>query len=129
MKQNVVALIKQTLDKSLPFLLLRGLDANARAEGDIDILVPQGHAVPACQLLAEAARQDGWYVLSFRNIGYLASIVLVCPGNDGPDSSIKIDYFSGLEWYGVGSGSLSSRFFEEVFPKCKCLLEQYSRLV
>lgn len=119
MKQDVIALIRKTLLGQMSFLVLRGHDDHARAEGDIDILVPRGQAVFACRFVAESARCNGWYLLSFRYIGYLASIVLVRPADNGHDAAIKIDFFSGLEWYGVGDGSVSARFFERILPEAQ----------
>lgn len=117
MKQKLIALTRQALAGTMPLLVLRGVDSVARLEGDVDILVPSGQAVRACYLLATVARQEGWFLLSFRNIGYLASIVLVKPEESGNDTVIKIDFFSGLEWYSVGSGVVSARFFMQVLPE------------
>lgn len=117
MKQKLITLTQQALVDKIPFLVLRGGDALSRPEGDIDILVPSGQAVQACYLLATVARQAGWFLLSFRNIGYLASIVLIKPDESGNDTAIKIDFFSGLEWYGVGTGVVSTRFFTQVLPE------------
>ncbi len=116
MKKEMIFLAHQALAGTMPLLDLRGNDAYTRIDGDIDIIVPAGQAVAACFLLSEAARKAGWFLLSFRNIGYLASVVLTKPSDDGADAAIKIDFFSGLEWYGVGSG-VSARFFEQVLPE------------
>jgi hypothetical protein len=117
MKQEMIMLACQAFVGKLPLLVLRGNDVEARAEGDIDILVPAGQAVIACHLLSAEARSAGWFLLSFRNIGYLASVVLTKPSEDGNDAAVKIDFFSGLEWYGVGSGVVSARFFGQVLPE------------
>lgn len=94
-------------------LELRGGDWNARPGGDIDILVPSRQAVSACLLLVVAARDTGWYLASFRDIGYLAQVVLVRPAYE-EDEAIKVDFFAGFEWYGVGSDVISRRFFKIV---------------
>lgn len=112
MKRELIELARQALGGSLPMLELRGMDAQARAGGDIDFLVPSGRAREACLRLADAARTRGWHLLAFRDIGYLAQIVLVRLGAN--DEAIKVDFFSGFAWYGVGSDVVSREFFEMV---------------
>lgn len=108
----------KALEMVMPLLVLHDGDTMMRPEEtSIDILVPSGQAVQACYLLAIAARQEGWFLLSFRNIGYVASIVLVKPVESGDDVAIKVDFVSGLEWYGVGSGVVSARFFAKALPE------------
>jgi thymidylate kinase len=114
MKQEVIDLIRRALAGSMPMLVLRGSDTHARVGGDIDILVPSREALRACLLLADAARIAGWRLAGFRDIGYLAQVVLVRPGNEKEDEAIKIDFFAGFEWYGVGSDAISRRFFKIV---------------
>ncbi len=91
-----------------------GGDGHARTGGDIDILVPSRQAVSACLLLAKVARDAGWCLANFRDIGYLAQVVLVRPGHEKEDEAIKVDFFAGFEWYGVGSDVISRRFFKIV---------------
>ncbi len=93
-------------------LLLRGTDIHARTGGDIDILVPSRQAVRACLLLAWAARAKGWYLAFFRDIGYLAQVVLIRQDYKNEDVALKVDFFAGFEWYGVGSDIVSQRFFK-----------------
>ena len=112
MKQVVVEMIRTALAADIPMLVLRGVDEHARPGGDVDVLVPSRHAVRACQRLAATARAAGWYLAAFRDIGYLAQVVLVRPGLGGADEAIKVDFFSGFEWYGVGSDGTSRRFFD-----------------
>lgn len=112
MKQEIIELIIQAFSNKMPMLVLRGGDVHAHLEGDIDILVPSRSAVKACFLLAQAARVTGWYLIGFRDIGYLAQVLLVrhIPGKE--DESIKVDFFAGFEWYGVGADIVGRRFFE-----------------
>lgn len=111
MKQELISLIHNALAERIPMLELRGRDGHSRAGGDIDILVPSRQALSACLLVTVAARDAGWYLTSFRDIGYLAQVVLFRPGYE-KDDAIKIDFFAGFEWYGVGSDVISRRFFK-----------------
>jgi thymidylate kinase len=115
MKQEIIDLATRALSNKMPMLLLRGDDVHARAEGDIDFFVPSRQAVKACLLLANAAREMGWYLIAFRNIGYLAQMLLVKPSHGREDEAIKVDFFAGFEWYGVGSDIVSRRFFKIVY--------------
>lgn len=111
-KGEMAALIESALKVRMPMLLLRGTDSSARVDGDIDVLVPFGQAEAACRLVADAAVEFGWQLAGFSDIGYLAQVVLVRSGADGYQA-VKVDFFSGMEWYGVGTGALSRRFFAE----------------
>lgn len=112
MKQEIIDLARNALAGSIPMLVLRGVDEQARSGGDIDILVPSRQAKRACGLLAEAANSAGWFLAFFRDIGYLAQVVLIRPGQECADEAIKVDFFAGFEWYGVGSDVVGRRFFE-----------------
>ena len=101
MKQEVIGMICRALEGHMPMLVLRGGDAQAREGGDIDILVPSWRPLAACQLIADAAKESGWYLCGFRNIGYVVSLTLCRPKNSGVDDAIKLDLISGLEWYGI----------------------------
>lgn len=114
MKEALISLVEGALAQSMPLLVLRGGDILARADGDIDILVPQGRSIQACLLLVTAAKQEGWALLSFRDIGYVSSVVLVMVKEEGNDIAVKVDFVSGLEWFGVGDGTVSARFFEHL---------------
>ncbi len=108
----------KALKMIMPFIVLHDGDTMLFPEaGGIDIMVPSGRAVQACNLLATAARQEGWFLLNFRNISYVASIVLVKPVESGDDIAIKVDFISGLEWYGIGSGVVSAWFFAQALPE------------
>ncbi len=111
MKLAAIALVKEALSGRIPMLILRGDDPLARKEGDLDILVPSGLSVKACQLIAGIAKAAGWYLLCVRNIGYVVSVTLVKPAVDGCDTAIKLDLISGLEWYGIGSGECTREYF------------------
>ena len=113
MKQEVIDLIDSALAGHMPMLVLRGGDSQARNGGDIDILVPSRDALRACQLVSELARTAGWRLAGFRDIGYMAQVILVRPGCE-VDDAIKVDFFAGFEWYGVGSDAVSRRFFKIV---------------
>ncbi len=100
-------------------LFLRGLDPAARSEGDLDVLVPKGRAIEACRLLAAAAQNAHWYTVSFRNIHYLAQLLLIPPSLEA-DQAVKVDFFSGLEWYGIGKGTVSKRLFDHLEDTQTC---------
>lgn len=113
MKAEIEAFITQALTPTISFLFLRGNDTQTRSEGDLDILVSNTQIVLACQLLAERAHKNGWYVLFFRNIGYCAQVVLSRPAPDGEVHSVKVDFIAGLEWYNAGSGDLTTSLFKD----------------
>lgn len=110
MKIELDALVTRALFTVMPVLPLRGADAFAREGGDLDYMVPPGRAVAACRQVAETAIAEGWFLTSFRNIGYLAQIVLIRPRAD-VDDAMKIDFFDGLRWYGVGYDVAGHRLF------------------
>ena len=112
MKQAIRELARKALAGNMPMLILRGGDEQDCAGGDIDILVPSGESIRACQLIVEQAKQAGWYLAGFKDIGYVASIILLRPGANGCDDAIKLDLISGLEWYAMGDGSATNKFFE-----------------
>lgn len=114
MKAELVGLVKDALRGNVPVLELRGGDALARAGGDLDFMVPPSRAVVACALVVRAAVAGGWYVVSFRDIGYLAQVVLVRLHDDGSAGAMKLDFFNGLCWYGVGRDDAGRRLFEQL---------------
>lgn len=116
MKTELTALVKKALSGTMPVLTLRGADALARDGGDLDFIVPPGHAVAACNVVSRAAHAEGWYLVGFRDIGYLAQIVLIRPVLGGADESLKIDFFDGLRWYGVGTDVAANRLFDALTP-------------
>jgi thymidylate kinase len=124
MKTEIATLVERALVGAMPFLALRGLDSQARTGGDLDYLVPSGAAVRACQLVAAIAREQGWLLLQFRDIRYLATVVLTRPSRSGHDPAVKVDFFSGLEWYGVGDGSVTARLFDDVVAKARSAEER-----
>jgi thymidylate kinase len=111
-KQEVIEIVRKALNCRMPMLILRGADNHARVGSDIDILVPSSKSVMACLLIAVQAKQSGWYLAGFKNIGYVASVTLMRPGLSRCDDAIKLDLIAGLEWYGVGSGTVTNKFLE-----------------
>lgn len=116
MKLEVTELVKRSLAGVIPVLGLRGADTHAREGGDLDFIVPPGHAVAACEVVAKAALAEGWFLLGFRDIGYLAQIVLIRPAANDADNALKIDFFDGLRWYGVGTDVAGHRLFAQLLP-------------
>ncbi len=116
MKLEVTELVKRSLADVMPVLGLRGADAHAREGGDLDFIVPPGNAVSACRLVAKAALAEGWFPVGFRDIGYLAQIVLIRPTTLGDDDALKIDFFDGLRWYGVGVDIAGHALFDRLLP-------------
>jgi thymidylate kinase len=114
MKREVSTLISEVLSGEMPVLALRGADEFAREGGDLDFMVPPGKSVAACGVVAKAAHKNGWFLAGYRNIGYLAQIVLIRPVPGGSDDAIKVDFFDGLRWYGVGTDVAGSRIFESL---------------
>ncbi|MEQ9007460.1 MAG: hypothetical protein RLP12_06220, partial [Ekhidna sp.] len=117
MKDLIIQGVSESIEKEMPFLILRGNDDEARFAGDIDILVPKGEANRACLLSSSFFCLKGWKLLSYRDIGYLSTITLTLITSDS-NTAIKVDFFSGLEWYGIGSGRISRKFFGEILPSC-----------
>lgn len=116
MKHEMSALIGDALSGVMPALALRGADQFACEGGDLDFIVPPGQAVTACNVVAKAAHERGWFLAAFRDIGYLAQIVLMRPVAGYVDDAIKIDFFDGLRWYGVGTDTAGHRLFESHVP-------------
>ena len=116
MKAEMNALVLRALTGIVPILNLRGVDALARDGGDLDYMVPVGEAIGACRLVADAALAEGWFLTDFRNIMYLAQIVLIRPGNSGLDQSVKLDFFDGIRWYAVGEDVAGQQLFNTLMP-------------
>ncbi|MGE4095780.1 MAG: hypothetical protein AB7G75_33615 [Candidatus Binatia bacterium] len=95
----------------MPALPLRGADKLAREGGDLDFVVPPGFAATACKVVATVARAEGWFVLQFRDVGYLAQIVLVNQLTGTAPTAFKIDFFDGVRWYGVGRDIVGDGLF------------------
>jgi thymidylate kinase len=111
LKKTIIDLVGHSIGSSMPFLVLRGADEMARPDGDLDFIVPEGQAIHACKLVTEEALKNGFYLIGYRNIGYLAQIILVNPTSSNHDEVIKIDFFDGVRWYGVGLDSLGKKIF------------------
>jgi hypothetical protein len=94
------------LQGSVPVHVLRGLDDHARAGGDIDLIVPPGRAHRACMVASQAALENGWFLVGFRDIGYVCSVTLMKPGENASDEAVKLDFVNGIAWYGIGLDQL-----------------------
>lgn len=116
MKLEVTKLVKKSLAGLIPVLVLRGADSLAREGGDLDFIVPSGQAVAACEVVAKAALAQGWFLVGFRDIDYLAQIILIRPVDSGDDEALKIDFFDGLRWYGVGADVAGQLLFNKLLP-------------
>ncbi|MEP4147181.1 MAG: hypothetical protein ABJL54_08150 [Halioglobus sp.] len=114
MKMEVSNLVTDTLSAKMSLIPLRGTDERAREGGDLDFLVPPGEAIRACGIVAREAEKNGWSLILFRDIDYLCQIVLVRPALGRDDEAIKIDFFDGLRWYGVGNDIAGTRLFQLV---------------
>jgi len=101
----------------MPVIALRGTDKLSRKGGDLDFMVPPKKAVNEKNIIDKVAQGKGWFIAGFNDIGYLAQILLIRPVPNGVDDAIKIDFFDGLRWYGVGSKLVDRRLFELLVPK------------
>jgi thymidylate kinase len=110
-KRETGNLVREALYGVMPVLELRGNDELARVGGDLDFMVPPGKAVAACAAMAQAARVHGWRVVAFRNIGYLAQVVLADTRGGTTSAAIKLDFFDGLRWYGIGRDVAAEHLF------------------
>ena len=103
-KATLMRRILAVLSPAMDVLELRGADEGAREGGDLDLLVPSGRALDACSLLADALAQEGLYVIAFRDIGYIAQVVILRRGTgQAGDIATKVDVWNGLHWRGLGS--------------------------
>lgn len=114
LKHDIYKIVTDALFDNIKFLELRGFDSLARKDGDLDFLVPVGFSVKACLLVAKEAIRLGWFLTGFKNIGYISQIVLVRPAAKNADDAIKIDFFDGVSWYGVGDCDASFLMFEMI---------------
>ena len=114
LKDKIQKIIESSLSPITDFVVLRGNDLLARDKGDIDVLVPNSYCLKACQAFIRLGERDGWRVLYFRNIRYLAQVVLCQALSNEETLAVKVDFFGGLEWYGVGSGKITERLFSKV---------------
>lgn len=114
MKNSVNLLICNSLRGLVPVLPLRGLDSFSSRGGDLDYLVPKGFSVVAARKVAENAIQNGFWLVGFRDIGYISQIILVRPSASGVDDTLKVDFFNGISWYGVGKDWVGGKVFEGI---------------
>jgi hypothetical protein len=100
----------------MEYLVLRGLDEHARADGDIDVLASSGCSGHALFRVAERAVNAGWTVAGVRDIGYLTQICLVQRwGEDKAHRAVKVDFFNGAAWMAVGQDPLGNAIFEGLY--------------
>ena len=113
MKQLIIQKAYEVFKGIYPILLLRGNDAQARIDGDIDFIVPFGKGNDASMRLIAALRSEGWRILSFRDIGYLVTFTVVLL-NGVESHAIKVDIFNGLSWRGLGADRSNRTFFDKL---------------
>jgi thymidylate kinase len=111
MKDEVANLIREALTDVIEHLILRGTDPLAAAGGDIDVLVTRSQTRRAAMRILDCAPSLGWHVIRLKSLRYVDSIVVSRVNDSGVAYSTKIDLIDGIEWYGVGTGLTSSKFF------------------
>ena len=98
-------LLKILSDKKIigsQLLVLREPD-NKRTGSDIDVMVPIDiQKKEACYKFLEHIRQKNWRVISYRELDYLISIIIV-NSIEYPEEAIKIDFFGDIGWLGVSN--------------------------
>ena len=77
--------------------------------GDIDIIIKNDHK-KACLSLLEALRKDNFKLISYRELDYMCSIILINNVNF-PHESVKIDFL--VDWVGMEylKNDLDKKFF------------------
>jgi len=103
----------QVVKKSMPAEVIRGMDSHAHQGGDFDIIVQPGMALHACNLVAVAAQDQGLSIISFRDIGYVSSIVLLSING----VAVKLDFVNGFSWYGMWSNKSIANPFGDRWAK------------
>lgn len=93
-----------------PLKVIRTKVDEGNLEGDIDVIIQKNDHKKACLSLLEALRKDNFKLISYRELDYMCSIILINNVNF-PHESVKIDFFSGLGWYGVSKNDLDKKFF------------------
>lgn len=117
MKKQMVDLALEALSDAMPVFPLTSDENFPQESCSLDFMVPTGKALLACRLVAEAALDSGWLLVLFRDVRYLAQIVLMRPENGGRDEVIRLDFFDGMRWYGVGEDVLGQLLFESILPQ------------
>lgn len=105
-------LVGESLLDVIPTVALRGMDSVAREEGDIDYLVPKGCALKAAFVVVESARARDWSLLAFRELDYLVTVTLV-QQLGAEFKSVKLDFFDGIPWRGLGTLAFGDEFIVE----------------
>ena len=113
MKAFIINVLEQKKLFDFPLLVIRGSDAQSHEMGDIDVLVPSGMNNIACKILIDHLKVEGWYLISFREARYLSSIT-VSNVELFPGEALKIDFFGGIEWYGIKRKLFKHEFLENL---------------
>lgn len=112
MKKLLVKWLEREKIFEHPIVVVRGVDDASHSSGDIDVLVERGRNNSACAQLSRFLLGKGWRVIAFRELDYLSSLVVV-DSNGLEAGAVKIDFFSGLGWYGIQfRGFSSDQFFD-----------------
>jgi thymidylate kinase len=95
--------------------VLRGLEGDARPGGDIDLIVPPGRARAVCLDVARAAAAQDWFMVSFRDLGYVCSGTFIRAGAVSSDNAVKLDFIDGFAWHGIDQGEPVSNPFSPLW--------------
>ena len=93
-----------------PLKVIRAKVDEGNLQGDIDVITHKNDHKKACLSLLEALRKNNFKLISYRELDYMCSIILINNVNFS-DESVKIDFFSGLGWYGVSKNDLDKKLF------------------
>ncbi len=112
-KQNIADFVLSILNQNdISSILLRGTDDRSRSGGDIDFVVKKRQSAKAAMCVGAAAAANGWAVVGYRHLGYVAQLCLLIPASDGIDDiAIKIDISDGMVWYALGEDPLGEAIF------------------
>lgn len=110
MKKFVIKVIQENIQFTHQPIIIRGGDSASSVTGDIDILVRKNGLNQTIFEFVNHITINGWQVISYRKLFYLSSIIII---NDSkfPSNSLKIDFFNGIGWYGIGKKSYDDIFF------------------
>ena len=114
-RHAVAQLVDKALADFIPVKVLRGMDVPLRDTGDIDFIVPSGMAMLACLRVAERAIDAGWHIVSFKNRGYVCSVILFEHRLGADDFAIKLDFVSGLSWRGLSADYAPADVFSDMW--------------
>ena len=112
-KYDVNKLIQRSLEDKVDYILLRGADEHSRDGGDIDVLVPKGYGKKALKLFADSAVDNGIFVVTVLDIGYISQICIAKIDSENKNYlSLKIDFFDGLGWLSIGTDRIGNAVFK-----------------